>query len=88
MAVVRPTKLVRVTRKTFSGSMIELAVPGEQRPTEITSTVSRQVATKVPRLNATLISRAMSRCPVNARTTLPKQRDAEDEVQRFQVSLP
>jgi hypothetical protein len=66
---------------------VELAVPGEQRAAEITSAVSAQVARKVPRLKATLISRAPSRCPVRPRTTLPS-RGMPRTKYSAQVSLP
>src|SRR3954453_11493720 len=70
-AVVNPTKAVRVTMNTFSGSMKKARSRANSGPAEITCAVSAQAAMNVPRLNATLISGANSRCPVKARTALP-----------------
>src|SRR5678815_2108740 len=73
MAVVRPTKAVSVTRKTFSGSMKNSSSPARTGPEETTRAVSTQAAAKVAKLKPALMSRAKARCPVNARTTLPSR---------------
>src|SRR3954464_283775 len=70
-AVVNPTKAVRVTMNTFSGSMKNARSSANTDPAEMTCAVSAHAAMNVPRLNATLISGAKSRCPVKARITLP-----------------
>src|SRR6478672_5166698 len=45
--------------------------PARSGPEETTRAVSAQAAAKVAKLKPTLMSRAKSRCPVNARATLP-----------------
>src|SRR6185369_5032586 len=70
-AVVRPTKAVSVTRNTFSGSMKNSSLKANIGPPEITRAVRAHAARKVPKLNATLMSRATSRWPNSASTTPP-----------------
>src|SRR3954465_8090158 len=76
MDVVRPTKAVRGTRKTFRASMENSVFPPSMGPLRTICTVSTQAAMKVPVLNATLMSRALSRCPARASTSPPSRGQA------------
>jgi hypothetical protein len=61
--VVRPTKAVSVTRKTFSGSMKNSSSPATSGPEETTRAVSAHAAAKVAKLKPALMSRANPLCP-------------------------
>src|SRR3990167_2167581 len=71
--VVKPTKAVRVTRNTFSGSIKNNLPKANAGPVSMICTVSSAAAPKVTRLKPTLKSAATSRCPIRARMKPPSR---------------